>query len=300
LTEEVLAEHQKTVGPHCAHEISMYCDDTNPKNPRQLGKIPDMAALRKHFDGYDCGIAYMDTHIGQLLDALEKKGVMDELVIIVTADHGENQGELGIYAEHGTADHITCNIPMIIRWPGSGAQGGTEEKGLHYNLDLGPTMMDMLDGEMGKTWDGQSYAQTLKTGEDTGRDSLVISQCAHVCQRSVRFGSWLYMRTYHDGFHLFDREMLFNLEEDPHEQNNLAKSRPELCHQGAHILMDWHDDMMATQIDYYPTDPMRIVIAEGGPALANGQLAEYCETLEKTDRGWAIEELKKRHPREFI
>jgi hypothetical protein len=115
----------------------------------------------------------------------------------------------------------------------------------------------------------------------------------------VRFGPYIYIRTYHDGYHLFPREMLFNIEEDPHEQNNLAEAKPEVCAQAAHMLMDWHDDMMATQVDGYTVDPMQTVLAEGGPEHCRGRLADYCEWLEKTDRGWAVPELKKRHPQEF-
>jgi hypothetical protein len=56
---------------------------------------------------------------------------------------------------------------------------------------------------------------------------------------------------------------------------------------------------MASQIDGHFADPMRQVLAEGGPCHAAGKLKDYCEFLEKTGRGWAIPELKKRHPREF-
>ncbi len=298
LTPEVIEKHQQAVGPHCAHELAMYSNRTNPNHPRQPGEIHDMDDLRRNIDGYDCGIAYMDGHIGQILDAMEAQGVLDELAIIVTSDHGENQGELGIYGEHGTADHITHRIPMIIRWPGTVAPGGVDA-GLHYNLDLAPTLMDLLGGDCGANWDGRSYAQTLRNGADTGRDYLVLSQCAHVCQRSVRFGDWLYMRTYHDGFHLFPREMLFNVADDPHEQTDLAAEKPELCREAGYRLLEWFDEMMDTQLDGYTEDPMRTVLAEGGPCHARGRLRDYCAYLEKTGRGWAVEELRKRHPREF-
>ena len=116
----------------------MYSNRSNPKHPRQLGEIRGMKDLRHHLDGYDCGIAYADKHAGMLLSALEKKGVLDDLAIIVSTDHGENQGELGIYEEHATADHGTCRIPFIIKWPG--CREGHVDAGLHYNLDLGPTL----------------------------------------------------------------------------------------------------------------------------------------------------------------
>lgn len=296
LTDEVLESHQNQVGPHKPWEIAMYDDRENPRHPRQPGKLSDRAQLRRMIDGYDCGIAYMDTHIGQLFARLEEKGVMDDLVIVISSDHGENQGELGIYGEHGTADHITCRIPMIIRWP-ERAPAGHRDTGLHYNLDLGPTLAEMFEQKPMPAWDGQSYAPALTDGSDCGRDQLVLSQCCHVCQRGVRFGPWLYMRTYHDGYHLFPEEMLYNVDEDPHEQSNLAETHPELCREGAHRLLGWHDRMMDTMDSR--VDPLWTVMKEGGPFHARGHLPHYVEYLEKTGRQWAIPELKKRHPGEF-
>lgn len=134
---------------------------------------------------------------------------------------------------------------------------------------------------------------------DTLRPDLVLSQCAHVCQRSVRWGPWLYLRTYHDGYHLFPDEMLFNVTDDPHEQHDLAPSRPAECREAAHRLRQWHDRMMRTMPAGYATDPMQTVLAEGGPMHARGQLAQYCERLQATGRGAHVAELRRRHPREF-
>jgi arylsulfatase A-like enzyme len=239
----------------------------------------------------------MDEHIGQLFAALERAGVMDDLAIIISSDHGENLGELGLYGEHGTADNITCRIPLIVRWPG--CVGGGIDRGLHYNLDLGPTLAELLGQPAKPRWDGASFAGTILRGDDLGREYLVISQGCHVCQRSVRWADWLYMRTYHDGYHLFPTEMLFNLAEDPHEQRDLAPARPDLCAQGLRYLTEWHDAMMATMPAGHAEDPMRTVLAEGGPFHARGFLRAYVKRLEATERGHAVAELKRRHPREF-
>ena len=239
LTEEVLEKHKKHTGPHSIMETGMYSDDVGGDFPRQPGKCEDMDTLKKFLDGYDTGILYADYLVGQLFGKMKELGIFEDTAIIVTSDHGENMGELGIYAEHGTADKATCNIPMIIKWPGTSE--GKTDMGLHYSLDLLPTVAEMLHVKKSDNWDGKSYRNALsETGKDceTGRDSLVISQNAHVCQRSAVFGDWLYMRTIHDGYHLFDREMLYNLKEDPHETCDVKEKFPELCAKGAKIILD--------------------------------------------------------------
>ncbi|WP_134698599.1 sulfatase [Ammoniphilus sp. YIM 78166] len=301
LTEEVLERHQQKVGPHSVHELNIdhrnkkFNNDTIPHFPRHPGEIADMDGMRRMIDGYDCGIRYMDEHIGRLFASLTEQGVMDDLIIIISADHGENMGQLGIYGEHGTADQATCRLPMIIRWPGM--KQGIVNEDLHYHLDLLPTMAEMLELPVISEWDGESYASVLKDGVSCGRDYLVLSQCAHVAQRSVRFRDWIYIRTYHDGFHLFDKEMLFNLSEDPHEQHNIAVENKNVCMEAVYYLNEWHDEMMHRSGD--DTDPLWTVMKEGGPFHAKGYLKGYIERLEETGRGEYVEELKRRHPSEF-
>lgn len=295
ITQDVLDEHLKHVGPHSAHEINMYDNKTNPNYPRHLGEVKTLEDVKEFFDGYDCGINYMDSHIGKVINYLKSIGVYEDLCIIVSADHGENMGELGLYGEHGTADNITCRIPMIIKW--NGGQAGTSDEGFHYNLDLIPTLADLFDIKQRPIWDGQSYAGSILNGVDTGRDYLVVSQCAHVCQRGVRFGDYMYVRTYHDGYHLFPDDMLFNIKTDPHEQNNLAESNPELCQKAVYLLNQWHDKMMLSMD--CDIDPLWTVIKEGGPFHTRGHLKNYIEWLKVTGRGHAETELLKRHSREL-
>ena len=293
ITEDVIDENNKKVGPHSAHEIWMYHGKDNPNYPKHPGRATDRESVRRIIDGYDTGVRYVDDQIGKIVADLKAAGVYEETMIVISADHGENLGELGIYGEHGTADDITCRIPMIIKFPG-GASGVRNSK-FHYNLDFAPTLMDLVGGEKQSLWDGYSFVDAIVNGEDIGRDEVVISQCAHVCQRSVRWDDWLYVRTYHDGFHLFPQEMLFNLEKDPHEQKNLAESKPDLCREGAWRLSRWQDSQMQRMATNNKdvSDPMWTVISEGGPfhaSLTNGNpglkgFEEYLERLIQTDRG---------------
>lgn len=295
LNEETLERHKNKIGPHSVHEINMYNSHTSPEYPKFPGEIKDMQDMKKMVDGYDTGIKYVDDYLGEIFSQLEKQNIMDEVVIIVTADHGENIGELGIYGEHGTADKGTCRIPMIIRWPGK--VSSHVDWDFHYHLDLLPTMSELLNVKKKNRWDGESYANVLEKGESQGREYLVVSQCAHVCQRSVRFDNWLYIRTYHDGYHLFPKEMLYDLKNDPFEQNDLAKEYPNICKDAVYKLMDWHDEMMNTMDR--DIDPLWSVMKEGGPFHARGSLPIYISQLKATGREYAIPELKRRHPEEF-
>ena len=301
--DDLIARHNRLAGPHTSLDIAMYHDHEDPRFPRQPGKVTDRASMRKLIDGYDTAVRYVDDQIARMVNWLKQAGVYDDTAIIISADHGENLGELGIYAEHGTADQATCRIPLVVKWPGMAS--GKVINGLAYNIDLAPTLMDLLGGKKPAIWDGQSFAESIRRGVETSRDELVLSQCCHVCQRSVRWDRWLYLRSYHDGFHLFPSEMLFDLVADPHEQNDLAPTRPEEVREGAWRLSRWHEAQMQkmarTSTDVI--DPLWTVIREGGPlhaSLTHGQpgragFEQYLDRLEATDRADGAAQLRAKY-----
>ncbi|WP_136604207.1 sulfatase [Paenibacillus dokdonensis] len=269
LTEDVFESHLAKEGQHSIADMNALAKTHYSKWSRHKHAIENYQGLRHIIDNYDCAVKYMDEHIGRVFSLLERMGIMDDTAILISADHGENLGELGIYSEHGTADQATCRIPMIFRWP-DGAKGVREE-GLYYHLDLAPTLADLVGASKPARWDGSSYAGCIQRGESSGRPYLVLTQCAHVCQRSVRFGEWLYIRSYHDGYHGFPKEMLFHLQEDRHQQHNLAEHRRDLCREAIYLLNEWHDEMMMTM--EFDVDPLWTVMREGGPLHAR----EYME-----------------------
>lgn len=300
-TPELLTEHMKHTGPHGAMEPGMYGPwAATDKFPRTVDQIDTFDKLKHWLNGYDNAIRYVDDQIKMIVDHLMAAGVYDETAIIVSADHGENQGQLGLYGEHATADHATCNIPCIIKWPG--IEGGRVDDGLHYQIDTAPTLMDLLNRDKPELWDGRSYAASLTDAADTGREHLVLSQCCHVCQRSVRWDRYLYIHTYHDGWHLFPREMVFDLEADPYEEHDLADERPDLCREGAYRLQHWHHDQMAkmARVCTDVVDPLWTVMKEGGPQHANirpgRQIHRYVRRLEQTGRADGAEALRAKYP----
>ena len=291
ITEDKIRADYESYGPHSAKDAGGYGPNDIERWPRLPNDIASLQDYKKWIDGYDTGIRYMDDHIGMILDALREQGVIEETIIIVSADHGENQGELNVYGDHQTADHITSRVPLIIRWPG--LPGGRVDRGLHYNVDLPPTISDMLGARIPAGWDGQSFAETIQTGTGAGRDYLVVSQCAWSCQRAIRFGPWIVIRTYHDGLKDFPRLMLFNLERDPHELVNLADERPGIVNQGLALLDAWQAEMMISSNSN--VDPLWTVMREGGPFHSRGWLNDYCQRLRDSGRAALAERVMARH-----
>lgn len=290
-TEELRQRHWNSYCPHGAQEPLCNLMGKPSGWPRVPDRIASMDDYRRWIDGYDCGIRYADEHVGRVLNALADAGVLDDTMIIVTSDHGENQGELGVYGDHMTADHITSRVPMIICKPG--LAGGRVDTALHYQTDVGATIVEMLGREVPKHWDGQSFAESFLKGESKGRDYLVVSQMSWSCQRAVRWGDHIFIRTWHTGFKEYPSRMLFNVAEDPHELNDLSRAQPALADHGQALLEQWTSQMMACSDSQ--VDPLWTVMAEGGPYHSRELDGPFQEHLRQTGRAHHAEFLE-RHP----
>jgi len=290
LSEEIRSAHWSGCGPHSAREANGYAPKPKAlqRFPRQPQEIPDMAAVRQMFDGYDTGVLMADQYVGRLLNDLADLDIEADTVIMVSSDHGETLGELNVYGDHQTADQITTLVPLILRWPGLLAAGRFDAS--HYQVDVAATLLELLDQEVPASWDGKSFAPGLLRGEDSGREHLVVSQAAWACQRGVRFDDWLYLHTRHDAYHLYPDDMLFDLSADPHQLHDLAAAQPEVVRRGRDLLDGWHGDMLATE--NAGGDPHDNVMAEGGPYHVRGQLPAYLQRLRATDRGEVADQLE--------
>lgn len=300
MTEEIRQRTWDNYGPGSAQEPGGAY--TNPdgyaKWDRMVTKIDSMDAYRKWIDGYDCGIYYADMMVGQLLDKLGELGILDDTLIVVSSDHGENQGELSVYGDHQTGDHITNRVPLIIRHPQGVGGKGRVDGALHYQFDYAATLIEMLDGNVPASWDGTSFWQAFKEERETGRDCLVVANCAWACQRAARWNDYLLIRTYHSGFKNYPELMLFDVAEDPHELNDLAPSRPDLVNEGLARLEQWTTEEMRRS--RRTVDPMWTVMREGGPFHArftSPQFEAYKARLRNTGRAELAEELDRRGKR---
>jgi arylsulfatase A-like enzyme len=310
-SEATRAEHWDKAGPHSPQEVNgfepepewMYRNpELNQAYPTiehyQPKTIQSLKEARMMFDGYDRGVAYADQYVGAIIQRLKDLGLYESTAIILSADHGENLGELWVYGDHQTADHFTHNVPMIIRWPGvTDEQAGTADKRLMYSIDAAATALEWATEPDLSNWDGHSFAGDFMPGKSTHhRDSVVLSQLAWCAQRSARWGNYICIETYHDGYHDYPRHMLFDLEQDPHEQHDLAPQRPDLVAKGIGLIHQWRSQAM--EAAGQTQDPLDTVMAEGGPFHVRDEGPAYLQRLKATGREALAEAFAKR-PRPY-
>ena len=206
-------------------------------------------------NGYDAMIAYADEHVGQILAELDRQGVLDDAVVIVSADHGDAFGEHGVYSDHVCAHEPVHRVPLIVRWPGTTPAGSSCDD-MVYHVDLPATLCEMAGGEAPAWYDGRSLVPRLRDGQSVGRDSLVWGHGLYTVQRGVRTRNHLMLRTYdaHEYGH-FPPTLLYDMEADPHMTRDLTAERPDLVEQHEAILSEWLAEQ-AAKPGAGPDDPL--------------------------------------------
>ncbi len=177
---------------------------------------------------------------------------------------------------------------MLLRGPG--VEGGRVNNGLHYETDVGATLVELAGGEVPGHWDGRSFAEDFRRGDDGGRDYVVFSQNAWACQRSVRWDDHVFMRTYHTGLKQLPARLTFNVADDPHELNDLTDARPELADHGQALIEQWTAEQMESSESN--VDPLWTTMHEGGPYHIREVVGSYLPHLRRTGRAHHAEFLE--------
>jgi len=292
--QATIDRHQAFYGPRSAVDLyTGYEGRRGDGYARPVDTMPDAIRttddLKLLVDGYDASIAYADWHVGEVLGALDDAGVLDHTAIVVSADHGDSFGEHGQYMDHGIANEAVHNIPMIVRWPEVTTQPGRNEA-MVYNLDLAPTLCELLGFPVPARWDGRSFAPALRGESFAGWPYQVWDHGIYTLTRAVRAPDWLMIRVLHPGLYPYDEPVLLHdMRSDPHQAINVAYERPEIVGELCAMLADWRQQQIQKGS---PCDPLEAMVPQGVfPYYTPEQMFAR---LEKTGRGRQAVELKRR------
>jgi arylsulfatase A-like enzyme len=176
---------------------------------------------------YDGEISYHDVHFAAVMKGLEERGLADDTVVVITADHGEEFWDHGSVGHgHSVYDEL-LHVPLIVRVPGltQHKQRVTDSVGL---LDVMPTILDALGQEIPETLPGRSFLPELR-GEASPAPRAVPSGFM-TGWRTLAVGRYkLIQRT-------LDKSTLYDTQADPHETRDLSKERP-LAHRYTRALL---------------------------------------------------------------
>lgn len=171
---------------------------------------------------YDGEIAYMDHHVGRLLDALRARPRWERTIVAVLGDHGEGLNQHD-EAGHGLAWDEQIRVPFLLRIPGV-APARNED--LVSAVDLAPTLLGLVP------LPGRERLLSRATGVDVlAADFAPRPLLAQTSDRKEQFGDevialttprWKYLDLGTEG------EELYDLQADPHELVNLAAEHPEV------------------------------------------------------------------------
>jgi arylsulfatase A-like enzyme len=165
---------------------------------------------------YDGEIAYMDSEIGRLLQALDKNGWRENTVILVVADHGEGLGEHNETTHTMLIYESTMHVPLIVSCPGLFGGSYVVDDALVSTADIFPTILELLGVEAGRRGDGTSL---LAAGQDPDRAVYMETVAPYFDNHwSPLYG----LRRHQDKFILAPRSEYFKLRLDPDEQQNLC------------------------------------------------------------------------------
>ncbi len=191
--------------------------------------MPPGITDRNYIDAqYDGAVAYMDACIQTIFTALEQHGILDETIVVINGDHGETLYEHDCwYDHHGMYDNV-LHVPLIIRYPGK-VPAGKRVKGYNQHKDLMPTILELAGIKpKGVTFDGRSLLPLIN-GQVTSHESeFYITECTWMRKHGWRTPQWKLMVALEPDFHFKPSVELYNLIEDPEENNNLAESNPDV------------------------------------------------------------------------
>ncbi len=219
-----------------AHEHASGLSPAAPWKPfREPGPVSfRLPGLGGHEALYSGEVAYLDRQIDRLVGFLRSWRMLQDTLLVVVSDHGENLTEHGLLFNHAGLWDTTTHVPLLVRWPGR-VRAGRRLEGLAQTLDVFATVL-AATGVDGPPTDSRDLA-TWTTAPQSGR-RLVFAEHMNGMGTMVRSRKYLYVASNGPagqaaGGHLHD------LARDPEQTVNLVETRPDLAADFDRLLEAW-------------------------------------------------------------
>jgi len=217
--EEITVGGLEFLRTHADAPFFLWLHYFDPHVPRK----PPAPFAGRFDDPYLEEVSRVDAQVGTILDEIERLGLRERTLVVLTADHGEGLGQHGEQTHAYFVYDTTLRIPLIF-W-GVGVPAGARVGSLVRLADVAPSVLELLGlpalagvegvslmplfAEPGRDLGLTAYAESIEWRTSLGGDVL----------RTVREGRWKYLHKLEPA--------LYDVEADPGETRNLAAERPE-------------------------------------------------------------------------
>ena len=194
---------------------------------------------------YDGAVAYMDASIQAIFTALATHGILENTIVVLNGDHGETLYDHECWFDHhGMYDNVLY-VPLMIRYPAKLPQG-IRVKGYNQHKDLMPTMLELagispkkIQWPSKQRFDGRSLLPLIRGEVASHESSFYITECTWMRKHGWRTPEWKLMIALEPDFHFKPEIELYNLVDDPAENHNLARQRPDVVAHLRACMVAW-------------------------------------------------------------
>jgi arylsulfatase A-like enzyme len=220
--------------------------------PKLGGHVTDGEYIRSLYDGE---VRHADEGVGTLLAALERLGLAEDTLVIVTSDHGETFYERGIFFDHHGLYDENIRVPLLLRWPGH-LPAGRRVPHLVQHLDLAPTILTAAGLDIPPEMEGHDLGPLargdcglrianceLRIDRTPGNpqsairnpqsairnpqvDRVVCVESTWQCKWALRTLTHKFILAREPDFYGTPPRELYDLQADPGERHNLVDAEP--------------------------------------------------------------------------
>ena len=201
--------------------------------------------------GYAAMVTQMDDSVGQIVSLVDKLGLKDNTLIIFTSDNGPTFRRLGgsdsdffksagiFKGLKGSLYEGGIRVPTIAKWPGK-INPGTTSDHISAFWDWLPTLSEVAGGQTPKNIDGISMLPAMEGKEQKKHNYLYWEFPSYGVQQAVRMGDWKGIRQKMSKAKKSADLVteLYDLKNDPGENDNLANKHPEIVRKIESIMVE--------------------------------------------------------------
>ena len=176
---------------------------------------------------YDAAIAYMDACIANLFQKLADLGIEEETLVVFTSDHAESFNEHDCYFDHHSLYDPTIIVPFAFKLKNCPVISGKRFDDYCQLKDITPTILDILKIDTDIKFDGRNMMELVRNNTVKQESEMYITEATWMRKHGWRTPEWKLIIALEPDFHYKPSVELYNLIDDPQENNNIAKKEPE-------------------------------------------------------------------------